>query len=29
MKKVELVAQHQQEFKQYLPNEVSVEHDPE
>ncbi len=23
-----IVAQHQQEFKQYLPNEVSVEHDP-
>ena len=23
-----VVAQHQQEFKQYLPNEVSVEHDP-
>ena len=23
-----VIAQHQQEFKQYLPNEVSVEHDP-
>src|SRR6056300_417288 len=23
-----VVSQHQQEFKQYLPNEVSVEHDP-
>ena len=24
-----VIAKHQQEFKQYLPNEVSVEHDPE
>ena len=24
----QVAAQHQQEFKQYLPNEVSVEHDP-
>ena len=23
-----IISQHQQEFKQYLPNEVSVEHDP-
>ena len=26
--KGEIVAQHQKEFNQYLPNEVSVEHDP-
>ena len=25
----EVVAQHQQEFTQYLPNNVSLEHDPE
>ena len=24
-----VIEKHQQEFKQYLPNEVSVEHDPE
>ena len=23
-----VISQHQQEFKQHLPNEVSVEHDP-